>query len=391
MRALHLIVLGWMFLAGALRSGLLGPNRSAIRAAYGLSETEFGAAVALVQIGASAAALLGARALLARWTSVRVMVLALVVAAAGFAVVGSVPRIEGFVAGWGLVMVAFVLGSVSNNISMDLWPRDPRRGVIVLHTSNGAGKIAGALVSAAWLAVGWRLSFATFAAGTAVLAAVFVAWYRAAGAPVPSAAPAPMRHAPRRDVLRRPIYWMILAGFGLASGSEAVVATLLPEYFELARGMSAQAGTGLLLVHFTGILAGRLIASAVGRRVTSAALIASGVAAGAMIVPVLLVEELAAAGVCVFLLGLAFASLWPTFYARAARHLPHDRDMLAYGSYLGSNLGVAVAILASSRLADSDLAAGLAFGPLLLAAFGVLYFATPLGWPPTPPFRRASP
>ncbi len=378
MRALRFLIMAWMLLVGAIRSGLLGPNRLAIREAYGLSETDFGAAVAIVQVAASMLVLLAAR----RYRDarpVRVMMLALGAAAAGFAAIALVPGVWAFVGGWALVMSGFVLGAVSNNISMDVWRDDPRRGVAVIHTFNSGGKIAGTLVSAVWVATRWRLSFASMGLACLAVLGLFLLMRRTGDRPAARGAPAPApARTPDRRVLRRPLYWLVLACFGLVSGGEVVVATLVPEYFVLVRGTTETTGTLMLLVHLAGLLAGRLLMIGRGRRLGSGALIGLSLAAGVFAVPLLAVAHSAVGAVSLFGLGFMFSTSWPTFYARAARHMARDRDMLAYGSYLGSNLGVALCILVSSRLADASLTWAVAFGPAVMALFGLVYALSPL-------------
>ena len=60
MSSMRFLIMSWLFLAGVIGSGLIGPNRSAVLQEYGLSETQFGAGVASVQIVAATAVLAGA-------------------------------------------------------------------------------------------------------------------------------------------------------------------------------------------------------------------------------------------------------------------------------------------------------------------------------------------
>jgi MFS family permease len=165
--------MGWMFLFGMIGTGLVGPNRSSIEREFGLTHGQFGAAFALVQIVCSVLALAFA-ACSRRFDNVGALLASLMIQSAGFALVWGSRSSAGLIGGWTLITLGLVLGAVANNVSAWLWPDDPRRGVTLLHGFNGLGKVAGPLVAAACLALGWRLSFLVVGAITLLLALAFV-------------------------------------------------------------------------------------------------------------------------------------------------------------------------------------------------------------------------
>ena len=83
-------------------------------------------------------------------------------------------------------------------------------------------------------------------------------------------------------------------------------------------------------------------------------------------------------------MGLMFSATWPTFYAQASLHLGRHKDMLAYGSGLGTVLGASLCVLASSFVADFDLTLSLIFGPVILWLFAAVYYTTRLSKAPDP-------
>jgi predicted MFS family arabinose efflux permease len=371
------VVMAWFLLGGILGSGLVGPNRPSIEREYGIAHLHFGLALAAMQIVSSAAVLL-ASPRLARWNPCLLVLGGLVLWTLGFFTVAFTSGGFAILAGWSGVVMGVVLGSVLNNVGMALWPADLRRGINLIHTSNGLGKVIGPALAAACLPLHWRWSFGVAGLLSLAIGAAFFVERRSLTS---LAAPAARRPAGGRTVLRRPFFWLCVLPFGMIAGGEAAFSSLLPAYLQEVRHLTPALAAILLSVHLSGLVAGRFSSAHLSGRFTPNATIGGCLAAGLAIVPFLAVSGWAASVASLFVLGFLFSSTWPTFYAQVSMALRDHPEMLAYGSTLGSYLGIALAVLASSMIADRNLTLSLLFGPALVWGFGLLYFTTPLSDP----------
>ena len=367
-------------LLGLIGTGLVGPNRSSIEEEYGLSHSAFGMGLAAVQIVAAGGVLLATHRL-RRLNPFRIAMTGMALNVVGFAFVFFTLDLVGLLLGWGLIILGYSLSSILNNVSMDLWPANPRRGVILLHSYNGGGKVVGPLVAAACLAVGWRWSFLTAGGLTFVLLAAFLLVAKLPGEGYAAHTPA---DAPvlERQIVKRPFYWLCVLPFGLIAGGELAFATLMPTYFEKVAGLSKPAASLLLTVHLLGLVAGRFASAYLGSRASNNQIIAGCLAAGVFVFPALFAGHWLVRNASLFLMGVMFSATWPTFYAQVSRFLAGHKEMLAYGSGLGNQLGMSLCVLASSLIADANLTLSLLFGPAILWAFGALYYATRLSKAP---------
>jgi fucose permease len=368
------LVMSWMFLFGMIGTGLVGPNRTAIEHEFRLSHAQFGTAFALIQI-ACASLVLYVAARRRSANNLTLLIVSLAVQVAGFVCVYLSHVVSGLAFGWTLITLGTVLGSVSNSVSAELWPDNPRRGVTLLHGFNSIGKVAGPLVAAALLTLGWRPSF--LAVGTITLVLLVAFWSNRLRFT------APERHVPadvRLDgALRQPAYWLTVLPFGLIAGGDVAFAALVPLYYETVHGLSPQTASLLLTSHLLGLVVGRFTFVALSDRLTNNLVIGLCLLNGLFIFPALLASSLIGWSLALFGVGWMFSSTWPTYYAQVAHFFPPgSRHLLDYGSGLGSSLGIALCVYASSALAEHHLAAALSFGPGVVWIFGVLYFLSPL-------------
>ena len=369
------LIMSWVFLSGMIGTGLVGPNRSSIESEFALSHAKFGLVVAAIQVTASfLALLLGPR--LRRWGSYRVLMLGLAIQSVGFASIFFIHQAAGLVLGWALVNFGTVLGAVTNNISMHLWPNNARKGVTLLHAWNGTGKIAGPLLVAGCLALGWRTSFLAVGLLTGVVLLTFYLVRNRTGViPEQVARDASSRRA---EVWRNPFYWLSILPFAMIAGGEAAFVTLLPVWLEKGQGYSPQAASLLLTVHLSGLASGRFLTGALNERIGNNTIIAGCLATGVFVFPVMLYAHPWALYPALYLMGFMFSSTWPTTYAQVARFHSGQRDMLAYGSSVANVLGISGCVLISSWIADQSLRWSLLFGPSVLWLFGLIYYTTRL-------------
>lgn len=365
------LIMAWFLIGGMINSGLLGPNRSAIERDFGLTHFGFGVLVAATQIVTSLAVLL-ASPLLHHLNRANLLPAGLGLQTVGFLIVWWSGSLAGLAVGWGLLVLGMVVGMLFNNVSMDLWPHNPRRGVILLHAFNGIGKVIGPALVGFLLVFGWRTSFLAVGGIAFAVFCAFLASRRSLSRL------AKEEHAPSLVVLRRPFYWLCVLPFGMIAGGEIAFATLLPLYLEKARGFDPKIAALFLSLHLVGLVAGRFASAHLSHRLGNGSIIGLCLSAGVFALPAVLLESPPLIGLSLFLLGFQFSGTWPTFYAQVSRFLPGHRDALAYGSDLGNYVGISACVFVSSWIADHNLLMALLFGPGVLFAFALLYYLTPL-------------
>jgi fucose permease len=385
--ALRRFIMVWYFSSGALMVGLVGPLRGSIQFEFGLGKAQFGVLIAVVQfLGSGLVLFAGPR--LRKRNTIHLALAGLFLMGAGLTLCFALPNVRGWLLGWAVMSMGASLGSIINNVSMRLWPRDRRKGVIVLHTSNSAGKVFGPLVAALCLStalLGWRGSF--LVAGLFNIA-LFLVFFLTTRRMAPQFQPLPAAAGSLGfQVFRRSLYWKCILPFGLIAGAEAAFASLMPLYFLQRRGFTASQASLLFSVHLCGILAGRLLAAFYGARLDSNVIIAACVLTGIFIFPALYASSLWVFIPCLLLFGLCFSATWPTYYSQAARFLPHDLDMLAYGAGLSNLTGMSLCVMGSSILANWNFDLGVLSCVVIMAAVFVFYLLSPMS--KNPPVETA--
>ncbi|MCC6444680.1 MAG: MFS transporter [Armatimonadetes bacterium] len=368
------LVMGWMFLSGMIGTGMIGPNRSSIEGEYGVSHTLFGLTVALIQIGSAAGVLLAAPRL-RRFPRVNLLMGGLAFQVAGFVSACATRSVWGAVAGWTLITLDTILKAITNSISARLWADNPRKGVTLLHGSNGIGKVFGPLIAFACLFFYWRWSFAAVGVITALVLLALFARYRSFNGLGAQENREPSRAD--RAVLKRPFYWLCVMPFGMISGGELAFVTLLPLFCEKQKDMSPEAASLMLTVHLTGLAAGRFISALSGGKASNATIIAVCLSSGLFAALALLTDSILLRAACLFFCGGPFSSTWPTYYAQVSRLLTGHREMLDFGSSLSNTVGISICIFASSKIVDINLMAAILFGPAVLWLFGILFYLGP--------------
>ena len=185
-----------------------------------------------------------------------------------------------------------------------------------------------------------------------------------------------------KSALGQPVYWLIVICFGLIAGGEAAFVTLIPAYYEKVRHLSGEFASMLLAVHLAGLMAGRFASAYLGRKLSNNATIAICLAAGVFVAPAMVLDNWFLRGASLFLFGVMFSATWPTFYAQVSGRMRPHMAMLAYGSSLGTSVGVSVCYFISSLIADRSLSWSVVSGPAVLWLFGAIYFASSLSRTP---------
>lgn len=370
---LRLLILAIALALGLIATGLVGPNRPAIESEFGLSHFQFGLGLAVIQMVVATAVLLGAGRL-KKFHPVTILRTAITVQIIGLLMCGVGTSLSLLILGWAITITGTMLSSIANNVSMDLWPDNPRRGVVLLHAWIAVGKFVGPIVAAGFLLIGWRLSFVASAGGIVLMLLLSTGVRKVRSGVAFDTSTAPDTHA-----FAIPRYWIALVCIGLIAGGEAAFVTLLPTYYHEAEGMTESWASVLLSVHLAGLVAGRFAAAALADRLSNNAILAICLAAGVFVFPAVLIEAPAVRLPALALMGLMFSSTWPTFYAQATAHLREHRHMLAYGVGLANQAGIAGCVLLSSAIADVDLLGSMWFGPAVLWGFGVVYVTSGMG------------
>ena len=384
-KLLAVLVMAWMFLFGLIGSGLVGPNRSSIEREFGLSHAQYGAAFAAIQVLCAFGALT-VSSRFRRFEPIDALLGSICLQTAGFAAVSGTRSAAGLAAGWTLVTLGTTLGFVVNSLSAALWLHDPARGVTLLHGWNGVGKVAGPLLAALCLAVGWRLSFLATGAASVALLVPLLLRRKLLHSVVPTAGDTAPTSGSIWSASR--IGFVVLP-FALLTGGNVAFAALVPLYYETTQGMSAERSSLLLTAHLFGVAAGRF--ALMGARLSPNTMIAVCLLAGLSVFPALHSRSYPVLALCLFGVGVMFSGTWPGFYAQAARFFPHSPHLLDYGSAVGSALGIAVCMIGSGLLMARSPALALVSGPVALWLFGLFYFLSPLSrlTPDDPALRKS--
>jgi predicted MFS family arabinose efflux permease len=372
---LRVLVMSWMALLGMIGTGLVGPNLSSIERELRIDHSQFGAAFAVIQVLCSLAVLVVARRARS-FDSGGAFLLSLVVQTAGFGVVFLSRTALVLGAGWTLITLGTVLGSVANNVSARLWADNPRRGVTLLHGFNGIGKVVGPLIAIGCLALGWRLSFLAVGIITVALLAGF--WATRERMATLSHESASERREQAAVTRTGPGFWLCVLPFGLIAGGDVCFAALMPSFYERVHQLSPENASLLLTAHLVGLAVGRFAFVPLNERLGNHRVIALCLAAGVFLVPALLGRSPWVWALGVFGVGWMFSSTWPTYYAQIAPHFADRPAVLDYGSALGNALGIAVCVYGASALAEQFPTAALLVGPAALWVFGAVYFTTAL-------------
>jgi len=379
---LRWLIMSSVFLNGVIGTGLVGPNRPAIEAEFGFTHGQFGLGFAVLQmLAAVPVVLLAGR--IGRLNPFKQVSLGLAVVATGFSAICFAPGALALMAGWMLVVGGTVMSSVTNNVSMDLWPSHPRRGVTLLHSFNAGGKVAGPLVAAFCVAYGWRSSFLAAGVMTLAVLAAFVTLDK------------PSRLIYGHDwagqvakintgVMKQLRYWHCVLPLGLIAGGEAAFVTLVPTYFQRVRHFSAGAASLMLTIHLLGLMVGRFAAAGAAKKVSNDTIINVCLVTTLFVFPAVLAGNWMVSIPALFLAGLMSSATWPTYYGQAFARLPQHGHMLAYGSFVANTVGISLCVLLSSLIADLNLTISMFVGPAVFWLFGVVYYLTGLSGPAHP-------
>ena len=382
--------------AGAMGAPLIGPVREALQSDVGISRLTLGVWLFLLTVVGSLAGMAIGLAV-QNATRVGLFRAGAVSLAFGCLLIAMAPPTPG----WGLVMLgaawltinlALSLANTGNGIFVDLWPRTPHTGVILLHAVNALGKLAAPLLV---LVLGTQVQtngvvyFALFT----VLAVLAFTWPRRAVADLTAMEKAQAEAgAPRLP--RKPLLWLCVIQFAFISGSEAGATSILGSMifvrgsehvpaWAAAWGMDITnwqaAAVAMLLL---GIVLGRLVFVTLSfkwltARQTTVACLACGVA----VVPATWVHEPLVYMPALLITGGCFSATWPAFFGLAAKNFPTDKTFLSLASAVCTKVGVSGGILLGSAIGNDDAWLPMAFfvSTASMGLFAIFLLATPGG------------
>ncbi|HEX2950100.1 MAG TPA: MFS transporter, partial [Armatimonadota bacterium] len=157
---------------------------------------------------------------------------------------------------------------------------------------------------------------------------------------------------------------------------------LMPTYFHEVQGVTKPIASILLTIHLLGIAAGRLCSVPLNRRISNHMLIGGCLLAGLAIFPVLTCHSPFVLYPALFLVGVMFSCVWPTYFAQVSQFYQGDQDFFAYSALLGDAIGTAGCVYISSLIADFSLPFSLLFCTGVFWLFGLLYFSSRLSRSP---------
>lgn len=364
-------VLGVGFTAGLIPAGLLPANVLNIERAYSLSHSEVGRIVGLCMVFGGASGGLLSGFLCSRIGAIRVILAALALAAGSLGSVGTINSLYATIGGLaGYFFSAGLLGS--SNVLATQMLADRQRGLSLLHAMNGVGKLTGPAIASIFLYGAWRNGFIAAAMVPLMLVVPAFLAYRNGGVNTIGRKESGGGHAGL-------YFWIALAGFGLIGGSEIAVSLWTPAYAQKVRGLSAVQGNMLLAVCTVGFVAGRFLCSAFSKRLTPRQMIGICGYLLVSIIPALSVSSYPLMLVFFGLLGMAFSTMWPSYFAHLSQVFPEHLGLMGGTAVFATQTGFALCSLITGRLAEFNLAYAIFFGACTMGLFTLLFFVTPVG------------
>jgi len=352
-------------LSGMMATGLLGPFRSGFAEHYDITQGQLGAGIAVIGIVLGMVGIWQGPRLADRIGRYRLLKCSVGMMVIGLTGCGLWTDLRVLAAFWALFMLGAYLSIITNAVATDLWRDEPRRGVLLLHSTLSVGKIIGPSIATLCMVVlaglPWR-GFFFFGAASSLTILVFLSFVRQGKVYHPKE-----EHAWREDPVDRPLaLWLSAALLGLMAGSETALASIAPLFFKEQHGLSGEFAAELLTFHFIALTAGRFAFGIFGGKLSSKVIVALAVAPAALIVPAAYSSSRATSIVCFVIVGLCFAATWPALFAHVAGVFSRNRSRLTLAVGLMNASGIAAGTAATSWMFESNRPIAMLLGPVLL-------------------------
>ena len=278
-----------------------------------------------------------------------------------------------------LILFAFAngLGFAVNPVVSRLYGADRARGLSLLHSTQGVGRLLAPLLVSACIAVthGWRAAFVVSAVLSGIWAWLFHHNLRdtAAG---PGDAPAG-RFAWRSVTqhLRNKPVLLGLIGIAFGSGCEVTFITWTPAFLETEAGLPKAEALYSLTAMMIGYTAVRLLLGAVhvgDRRAFIIGGLALNLASCTVLITARTTQTACAAAL---LLGLSFGAYWPSMAARVFSRVPGGHGMVGGLLVAASAAGTMIMLTVAGWLGEISLTLAFAVASLAAVAYTVTSLA----------------
>jgi fucose permease len=365
------------FVSLGLPDAVLGVAWPSLRAAFVLSQTAMGAALAAHVAGYLASSVLAGRASAALGVG-GVLASSTALVAAGLTGLALAPAWAVFVTC--ALLVGLGSGAIDAAINAYAAVHLPHRHMSWLHACYGAGAAAGPVVMTAALATAsFRAGYAALAAAMTAMAVAFLAtrrrWERGAAGPRAAAS--------LGAALRHPLVPLQAGIFFVYAGLEASAGQWAFTVLRETRGVGLEAAGAWTAAYWACLGAGRVAAGFAVRRASPDGLVRAGTlgaAAGAALYAVL---PGASGAFGLVLLGLSLAPIFPVLMSRTPDRLGAAVTGHAVGLQVAAaTLGVAALPSAHGAVADAFGAgaipiASACLAALLAALYELLHRAAP--------------
>ena len=304
----RLICFGIAVVNGALGIGLIPPLVHSFEQMYGFAHEKMGLILGICGPISAGACLVGG-VLYDRWGARGVVAAAMALSAASAAGIAVAQRPAVFVAGLFGVFFCQGLASVINPFLGQLYGQEKTRGMNLLHACQGVGQFFAPLVIGACLAATGKWQVAFIASAVCYLCASVLVLLRLEG---PVSCPVTAQENQNAPQLWSVAIVIGVVGFFFLSGSEGAITNWTPNFLESEAAMSKQS----VLIGYALMMAGcTLIRLLVGFnlvRITSRFMILTAVAYALSFAVVVDTRSALLVYPCLFLLGMAFGSYWPS-------------------------------------------------------------------------------
>ena len=299
------------------------------------------------------------------------LVLGSAAAAGGLGLMGSAPS-------YGLLLVASgvagvgcgVFEAVVSPLVVEMYPARATARLNLVHASFNMGIV---LSSASYLAVhwggDWRVVFPWAALAGVVVTALFgVGRY-------PATVPGKEASASLGGILRRPLFWALVAAMSLTAGVELGATTWIANFIESeteAPGLYGAAGLGAFAL---AMMVGRLMTTGLARRVRPIGILFFSAVLGAGTIVIAAYARHWAVNIVFFgLTGVFIACFWPTILAYASERFGSSSSTLFALLSAAGILGTMLTPYLVGRIADaSDLGTGIAALGALLVVSAIIF------------------
>jgi len=355
-------------LSGLMSTGLLGPFRVQFAQHYGITQTGLGAALAIIGMflgvfgiwhGPRIADRIG------RYRLLKCSVGGMVIGLTGCGLFRNIYVVGAF---WALFMLGGYLSIIVNAVVTDLWRKNPRQGVILLHSVLSVGKILGPFIAALLMLqlhdMPWR-GFFIFGAAFSLMILVFLSFVRQRKVYYSRET-----HDWTEEPLRgRLMLWGAAGILGMIAGAENALASVAPAFYQKQYLLTNQMPSLLLTFHFVAVTVGRFGFMIFGGSLSTRRMVMLSALPALLIVPAAFAVSPTVSGASFVACGLCFSVAWPVIFTYVAKVFSANRSRLTLAVGLMNAAGIALGTFATSAFLDLYLPLAMLFGPAILIIF----------------------